>query len=1165
VSRVRQINDADFCSDEHRRRFHALTRSVFNRLLESPEQTAAPVVHPEVEYSARQRRDPAEAVSVAQEPATGLREHSQPKAARVFEIPPAVDHFAACRLEPIEAEEQPEFAEAEGLTPSVSCAGSPVLPWKSGSGEDMIEAIAQRIPESPLSFARPGPLSSTCSLEAAPTGGGRALSRPILLRFSAAGVRAPGLAGAGLIRHACGPGGPCDHRFPERFGRFEFLASHSEVRFNLQSTLRQTRGDAASGYLGLPAPGPVELPARRTEVGTFVFHHRIQLPAAASRLFGEWPRAASAPLDSPHPMPAPQAATQAVAQRLCAGPEILWQSVSFPRLLVERPAFGPLRESGMESRGYPAASKPGREAPPVRPAAFPAAGVSFPCGPRMPQAGRILAQAALLPMPACAAANKLPHWSAIGPQFGGPGSLTKLPALRVEAAVRQFGALLPAIPSGSFMPVARKPLPRFAVAPGCGPGSVWLPSLHAAAWAFVLHSAAPSIQLPVPRARQAGVTWIPEATRAGASTATRLLELPVPVTSARGAPGLQSLCGVAFPAARMLATAVRSAPRAAVQAATVFPNSSAPVGGAHRLLLPPQIQLGLSIPRGEMPNPRSAAVALAARAASLPAGVPAPASARTLMPPEIKGCLAPQAAGGLTRGRSPQTDAATVAVRSTHAAEFQALEVPRLPRELAGGCARLLENRGFDRSFVRCASEWQAFEPQAAEFRSVELSTGTSEWQPPPVVRFLREPERAPRADAAHPLDQSAATEFAVPEVLRPEMTEGAPGLGEASVAKLSSPAIRDDQRTIHRKMRLAFATRLSHRSSRLPVFHAKVEKAHMPCGVFAYVETEDRDDVRTTEVRLSCAPAAFEPVCPQTGCVLRFCGGLDSAELLPVPAGPYSGEDPAAISIGEFPYPPELFVIETGIKLLSTDFEARLESLEPRWRNALKTASGMFRGVMIFLIALSVMLTGCAANDESFRQALQSRAAFHLEHDFSQGLDGWYGGRDWARTWVREPGGGYTVVGQLALYRPSQQFTDYRLEFFGQVGRQSIGWVYRAADLQNYYAAKLVVTKPGPMPAMALLRYQVIDGQETGSVRVPVQIMLHNGRPYRIRQDVDQDGFTTSIDNQVVDFWTDDRLRTGGVGFFGEKGDTPHLYWMKLTHHEDFWGKLCAAIVPND
>lgn len=42
VSIVRQLTDADFCSDEHRQKYHELTRMALNRLVESHEQVSAP-------------------------------------------------------------------------------------------------------------------------------------------------------------------------------------------------------------------------------------------------------------------------------------------------------------------------------------------------------------------------------------------------------------------------------------------------------------------------------------------------------------------------------------------------------------------------------------------------------------------------------------------------------------------------------------------------------------------------------------------------------------------------------------------------------------------------------------------------------------------------------------------------------------------------------------------------------------------------------------------------------------------------------------------------------------------------------------------------------------------------------------------------------------------
>ena len=186
------------------------------------------------------------------------------------------------------------------------------------------------------------------------------------------------------------------------------------------------------------------------------------------------------------------------------------------------------------------------------------------------------------------------------------------------------------------------------------------------------------------------------------------------------------------------------------------------------------------------------------------------------------------------------------------------------------------------------------------------------------------------------------------------------------------------------------------------------------------------------------------------------------------------------------------------------------------------------------------------------------------LEHNFSRGLDGWYGGREWARTWVREPNSGFVRVGELALYRPAQPFTDYSFEFLGQIDGKSMSWVYRAADLQNYYVTTLLVERPGPVPAMVLEHYKVIGGQQSKHERVPVRMVLHNGRPYRIQQDVVGNGFTTYIEGEMVDFWTDDRLPSGTVGFLGEKGSAPHLYWMKVTYQDDFWGKLLRDDCPQ-
>jgi len=114
----------------------------------------------------------------------------------------------------------------------------------------------------------------------------------------------------------------------------------------------------------------------------------------------------------------------------------------------------------------------------------------------------------------------------------------------------------------------------------------------------------------------------------------------------------------------------------------------------------------------------------------------------------------------------------------------------------------------------------------------------------------------------------------------------------------------------------------------------------------------------------------------------------------------------------------------------------------------------------------------------------------------------------------------------------------DYQVEFLAQIEKKSIGWVYRAADKGNFYASKLTVVKPGPLPSVALIRYPVIDGKMGPAVEIPLRVLMHNDMPYRVQITVNGRDFTTSIEGQLVDYWRDDRLKTGGVGFFSDAGE---------------------------
>ena len=46
----------------------------------------------------------------------------------------------------------------------------------------------------------------------------------------------------------------------------------------------------------------------------------------------------------------------------------------------------------------------------------------------------------------------------------------------------------------------------------------------------------------------------------------------------------------------------------------------------------------------------------------------------------------------------------------------------------------------------------------------------------------------------------------------------------------------------------------------------------------------------------------------------------------------------------------------------------------------------------------------------------------------------------------------------------------------------------------------------------------------------------------YKIRFDAVGDHFTTYVQDEKVDEWTDDRVKTGGVGLYSERGEVATL-----------------------
>jgi hypothetical protein len=199
----------------------------------------------------------------------------------------------------------------------------------------------------------------------------------------------------------------------------------------------------------------------------------------------------------------------------------------------------------------------------------------------------------------------------------------------------------------------------------------------------------------------------------------------------------------------------------------------------------------------------------------------------------------------------------------------------------------------------------------------------------------------------------------------------------------------------------------------------------------------------------------------------------------------------------------------------------------------------------------------------EKISRAIQSRAAAELSDTF-RGMEAWGAAAAALPAGWSRHADGYIRTGQLALYHPSLNFTDYRLEFFGQIESKGMGWAVRASDPKNYYAMKFKVMEPGLRPVLAAVHYPVVGGKPGERVETPLSVMIHNRTPYHVAVDVRGNRVTTSIEGEEVDSWTDDSLKVGGVGFFSDAGESAHLYWMKITKNQDWLGRVCAYLSGN-
>ena len=197
-------------------------------------------------------------------------------------------------------------------------------------------------------------------------------------------------------------------------------------------------------------------------------------------------------------------------------------------------------------------------------------------------------------------------------------------------------------------------------------------------------------------------------------------------------------------------------------------------------------------------------------------------------------------------------------------------------------------------------------------------------------------------------------------------------------------------------------------------------------------------------------------------------------------------------------------------------------------------------------------------------KQNIADRSATDLREDFATGLHDWEGAGDWSGSWNYDERGG-VIPGALAILKPSVGLADYTVEFLGQIEKKALGFTIRSADTKNYQAVKLAIKTPGPLPVISIVHYAVVAGAESARQERRLPVTVFNDTIYRVRLAVRNDTFTLAVNDQVVDAWADNRIATGGVGFFAGAGERSRVYDVRVYHQADALGKALALIANKE
>src|SRR4029077_8606066 len=197
---------------------------------------------------------------------------------------------------------------------------------------------------------------------------------------------------------------------------------------------------------------------------------------------------------------------------------------------------------------------------------------------------------------------------------------------------------------------------------------------------------------------------------------------------------------------------------------------------------------------------------------------------------------------------------------------------------------------------------------------------------------------------------------------------------------------------------------------------------------------------------------------------------------------------EPAAAAIASSPAKSEPVQKAPAAKKEVLGAAATTDHTVPNFGVAVNTSMFGSLKVKIGLAALIAVLSVGAY----FVAVGKSKTAYPVKASDAAGPSIMVGEGGWVEGWAGDPIGLHNSR-QITIYRPSLKLADYRFEFQGQIENKRIGWIFRAADPENYYAMKLQLVSQELPLKLELYKYLGLKGRQVQAGRVPIDVPVKN------------------------------------------------------------------------